>query len=118
MFLQGLECVSPMPDSDMSDIFWEDDEFGSDPTVGKKKRVRFQFGDKEPEPISSKRKLDEALGGAFGKFLRDDNSGAPKMRKCRTCVLCRQEGHDKRNCPLKVRGRFYMNCSELCFQSQ
>ena len=111
-----------MPDSgadELSDIFCEDlledGKLGS--VIGDKKRVRFQLEDTGPKPISNKRKLDDALSGAFGKYLRVDNPGAPKLKKRRACVLCRQEGHDKRNCHLKVRCRFYMYGSQFSFQS-
>ena len=111
-YFQGKEFLPPIPDSDADDFTdffceeFEDNELSSRNNVAKRKGVRFNPTEIESSVIDQtnltrKRKIGEALSGAFGKYIKENDQIDSKVKKRRACVLCRQEGHDKRNCPLK-----------------
>ena len=69
------------------------------------KQVRFDLNEssdmKSTESCGmSKKKSDSKsiLLEAFGNYQKSPKSPS---RKKRACVLCRDEGHDKRTCPLR-----------------
>ena len=109
-YLQGEDCVSPLFLSEEDDFADELLSSQDDKTLRKwscapKEQDSFRYprtvtADKSDASKlkSNKRKLDSALDAAFGSYIRPP---CPKQKKNRRCVLCRDPGHDKRNCPLR-----------------
>ena len=57
------------------------------------------------QPMSVKDNFDSPISSnldSLEAFLKYRKMETSKVKKIRTCKLCSNSGHDKRNCPLKV----------------